>query len=317
MRTLPISADLLPQWAGLLAACEAIDNTGEHFGEADLAEFLIDPDMDLPRGSMSAWDGPEMVGDCLLQFRPSAQPVHQMRCYGDVHPQYRGRGIGSRLLAWAEGAAAELHTERYGARPLALEVQCQAGNARALRLFAQHGYREARRFYTMACDLSAPPPDRPVPEGVKIASFTPDLSADALLVRNEAFHDHWGSADTAPDRWELQIGSEAFRAEYSLLGTDDAGTPLSIVMCYEFDAATAATGHRDLHVWLVGTRRAARGRGIASALLARALAVARADGFVTASLGVDADSPTGAVGVYERLGFTVTRTRVTFLRSLR
>ena len=33
------------------------------------------------------------------------------------------------------------------------------------------------------------------------------------------------------------------------------------------------------------------------------LSQARAEGFDTASLGVDADSPTGALGLYERIGF--------------
>jgi ribosomal protein S18 acetylase RimI-like enzyme len=35
---------------------------------------------------------------------------------------------------------------------------------------------------------------------------------------------------------------------------------------------------------------------------------AKAAGFATASLGVDAGSPTGAVGLYQRIGFTVTDT---------
>ena len=46
-----------------------------------------------------------------------------------------------------------------------------------------------------------------------------------------------------------------------------------------------------------------RGRGLASALLARVLAAARDEGYRTASLNVDTANPTGALGVYERAGF--------------
>lgn len=317
MTTRPISPDLLPQWAGLLAACEAADHTGQHFSAADLAEILADPDIDPARGSLSVWHGPDMIADCLLQCRPTTAAAHQMRCYGGVHPAYRGRGIGSQLLPWAESAARSLHKERFGEQPLALEVQCEAASAGAMALFADHGYQEARRFHGMVCDLSGSRPDRPVPHGVRIAGFTGELAADALLVRNEAFRDHWGSIETAPERWQHHIGSVAFRAQYSLVGYDADGAPMSIVMCYEYDSATAATGRRDLYVALVATRRAGRGRGMASALLARALAAARKDGFESASLGVDADSPTGAVGLYERLGFRVASTRVTLSRDLR
>jgi mycothiol synthase len=60
----------------------------------------------------------------------------------------------------------------------------------------------------------------------------------------------------------------------------------------------------DLYICQVGTRPPWRKRGLAMALLAASLAAGAADGKTTASLGVDADSPTGAVTVYERLGFT-------------
>jgi ribosomal protein S18 acetylase RimI-like enzyme len=73
---------------------------------------------------------------------------------------------------------------------------------------------------------------------------------------------------------------------------------------------------RDLYIPLLGTRRAARGRGIASTLLARALTGAGAAGFTAASLRVDADSLTGALGLYERAGFTVEHTSITQLKHL-
>jgi ribosomal protein S18 acetylase RimI-like enzyme len=47
-------------------------------------------------------------------------------------------------------------------------------------------------------------------------------------------------------------------------------------------------------------------------LLAKVLAAAAQAGKSTAALGVDADSPTGAVGVYERVGFTVEQRAVTY-----
>ncbi len=48
----------------------------------------------------------------------------------------------------------------------------------------------------------------------------------------------------------------------------------------------------------------------------RALTGARAAGFTSASLGVDADSPTGALGLYQRAGFTVMLTSITHTKPL-
>jgi ribosomal protein S18 acetylase RimI-like enzyme len=80
--------------------------------------------------------------------------------------------------------------------------------------------------------------------------------------------------------------------------------PLGLVLGHEYDSHTQATGQRELHVPTVGTRRAGRKRGIATALLVASLRAAQSDGPVRASLSVDSDSPTGAVGLYERVGFT-------------
>jgi ribosomal protein S18 acetylase RimI-like enzyme len=46
-----------------------------------------------------------------------------------------------------------------------------------------------------------------------------------------------------------------------------------------------------------------RGRGVASALIARNLQLLKARGLTEAALSVDTENPTGALGLYERHGF--------------
>jgi ribosomal protein S18 acetylase RimI-like enzyme len=57
---------------------------------------------------------------------------------------------------------------------------------------------------------------------------------------------------------------------------------------------------------LLGVRRAWRGRGLASALLAEAMRRFKAGGMAHAGLGVDTENPTGALGLYTRMGYTPT-----------
>jgi mycothiol synthase len=300
----PIGPEHVRDWAALLAAIEAVEREDEHFGEQDLLEELSYPYSDFARGSVSVYDGDTMVGYCVLTAQSSADQVHEMRLWGGVHPAYRYLGLGGRLLEWAAAAAVPLHEERYPGKPLTLSGSCISRNGAAAALYAAHGYRQVRWFHGMTKDLVAALPDIPAPDGVEIAGFTPERSQDALLVFNEAFRDHWGSTENNAEQWAHHTREKAFRPAFSFLAY--AGRePLGVIIGYEYDAATAATGRRDLHIPLIGTRRAGRKRGIASALLFRALAEAKADGLTTASLGVDADSPTGALGLYERAGFTV------------
>jgi mycothiol synthase len=309
--TMADAADL----TGLLNAMEAVDHQDEHVSQDETLEEFSAPHRDLPRGSIAACDGGTMIGFGMLTVRMAADPVHEMFLSGGVHPDYRRRGLGGRILAWAEQAAPALHEQHFSGRPLSLYGHVQASNAGAVALYAAHGYTQPRWFRGMSRDLSAPLPEVAVPEGIEIAGFTTGRSPDAMLVRNESFRDHWGSVEYTEDGWAHFVEQQAFRPEFTFLAYGD-GQPLGLVAGMEYTADTEATGRRDLDVPLVGTRRAGRKRGIASALLTRAMTEARAAGFDTASLGVDADSPSGAVGLYERLGFTATGTWISQLKPL-
>jgi ribosomal protein S18 acetylase RimI-like enzyme len=111
------------------------------------------------------------------------------------------------------------------------------------------------------------------------------------------------------------LASAAFRPGLSFLAYEKA-EPLGMLVSRESEAYRVITGRRDVHIALVGTRAAARKRGIATALLLTTMAAARADGYDRASLDVDSDSLTGAVRLYEHLGFTVTSTWISYRKQL-
>lgn len=312
----PLSVDQVRAWAELYTAILVADADDDIMGEDDLAEEFADPQVDYARGSIAVYDGGTMAGYCIVQSKSEADPVHEMRASGGVHPDYRNLGIGSQLIEWSERAALELHDERFGGLPVALGFGSLAKNTSAGALFADHGYLPTRWFHQMTRDLSADLPGPATPDGVAIVGFADERSADALLIRNEAFRDHWASSDLTPESWTFYLAARAFRPEYTFIAYLD-GEPAGFVMTAEYEAYNKAKGIRDLYIPQVASRRAVRRRGIASALLTTALTAAKADGFDTATLDVDADSPTGALGLYERLGFVVRDTKIAHRKVLR
>lgn len=119
-------------------------------------------------------------------------------------------------------------------------------------------------------------------------------------------------------RLELSIGAlDSFRPQLSFLLRDAANGQIAGYLLSTFNEADLkATGVRDIHFSVIGTRREYRKRGVASTLIAHAVAQSRELGYQTASLMVDAENPTGALGVYERSGFECNRKYVTYNKVL-
>jgi ribosomal protein S18 acetylase RimI-like enzyme len=95
-------------------------------------------------------------------------------------------------------------------------------------------------------------------------------------------------------------------------GDEVAGLVLPMI----FPANNEASGIRRGWLDRVSVRRPWRRRGVAAALMAAALEALRERGMEVASLGVDADNPSGALGLYERLGFRVDRRSAAYRKAL-
>jgi mycothiol synthase len=311
----PLGRDAGRAWWTAIAAVQTADDDKDFIGADELAEEFDNPELDFERGSIAAFDGSTMAGFALFTRHQEAGTGYMTRLWSRVHPEYRGLGIGSRLLEWAERAAVPLHKEKSGDKPLSLVTSNFSTVTDALALLEACGYQHVRWFHSMTCDLTTRLPQACVPDGFEIVGYSSERQADALLVKNDSFRDHWGSAPTSEEAWAYQVGYHAFRPAFSFLayrGTE----PVGVLIAQEYDAYREATGSRELYIANLGVRKAARRRGLASALMVAAMRAARQDGCAQAGLGVDADSPTGALGVYERLGFVIRDTSISMIKPI-
>ena len=79
--------DDIPALARLLAAAEAVDRTGEHYNEADLAEEFANPDIELGKDIVGAFDGDELVGYFSVYPRSTDGSHHKFHVEGTVAPR--------------------------------------------------------------------------------------------------------------------------------------------------------------------------------------------------------------------------------------
>lgn len=312
----PIDKEDVAAWALLYAAVERADDDGENYDAEDLLEELGDPDLDLATDTLSLWAGDQMVGSAVIRCHPGAVETDRVPISGFVHPDWRRRGLGRRLVTWGAERASALHAERNPDVPGVLQIGGNVNTPGLAPLAAEFGMVPTRYFFSMECDLAQEIPAVSEPAGLPLVPFDPKWDEATRVAHNTAFLDHWGTNPRDSAYWKQWVtGARAFRGPMSFLALD-GDEVVSYALGHEYVADTEATGIRELYVGQVGTLREYRGRGLARTVLASALAAAKADGFERASLGVDAENPTGALGLYERLGFVVKRKFVSYNKPM-
>lgn len=221
-------------------------------------------------------------------------------------PEYTRRGLGTRILEFLESRAETLHHLQRPDLPGQLKLWIESTRAGTSALATSRDYRTWRWFIRMQRPMSVEVSEPDQVDGYRIRKYESQDAEPLRLACNEAFSDHWGSAPQDQERWRANyLESTSFRPDLTWVAVDADGQLAAFVMSSVFDAETQARGYVTGYVDRVGTTRAARGKGLASALLLHALQSYAEQGFTYAELGVDADSPTGAGRIYERAGFTV------------
>lgn len=235
---------------------------------------------------------------------------------GYVHPDHIGRGIGTYLLQWSiERGLQDVSLAPDGSR-VVLHQNTNTNNLAACQLFEQNGFRLVRYSYRMRIDLDTPV--RPVvPEGIAIRPFHPGEERAVFRVAYDSFKDHWGAADEPFEefarRWAYHLENDP-TYDPALWLVAAAGEDLvGVSLCYPYIEEDPGMGW----VGTLGVLRDWRKRGLGMALLQSSFAAFQERGLPRAGLGVDADSMTGAVHLYENAGMRVWRKNCTYEYELR
>ncbi|MFD1718716.1 GNAT family N-acetyltransferase [Georgenia deserti] len=226
---------------------------------------------------------------------------------GTVHPNWRGRGLGRELARWQVDRARQQLAGVDSDLPGSIGNFTEDHQDDVLALMARFGL-QTRRYFTEMEWHGGHVPDVAVPDDVRIVPFTRELSEATRHARNDAFRDHWGSQPTHEERWSQNlVDNEHFRPDLSRVVVEKAaGGPrvLAFAMASVDEENWAVRGWRVAYVDLIGVRRERRGQRLAPAVMAAQMRAVRDAGLDGTILDVDTENPTGALGLYERMGYT-------------
>jgi mycothiol synthase len=229
--------------------------------------------------------------------------------YGYVHPDYRGVGIGSYLVAWGERWTRDRMPQAQENARVVVQHYVNSANEGARRLLEASGYTPVRGIYVMEAGLAEAPPLPHWPPDISVRTFVPGKDERVVYEAvEEAFRDLWGRPRNPFERFVRETEKESFDPSLWFLAVE-GGEIAGVTLC----KTLAGEGWVDV----VGVRRPWRNRGLGLALLRHAFTEYHRRGTHRVSLSVDAESVTGAPRLYGRAGMRARESYIIHLKELR
>lgn len=301
--------------AQLLNKVSAADGKLTAQSDDELREWFESLHVELARDTLTAWADGTLIGAAYTLYVPSS--VRLVRCFieGGVDPQWRGLEVGRQLMTWAMSHAESLLRGSNNSLPKFIRATILDNNSTARGLVERFGMSAVRFDDELHISLASIAAIESVAD-IRMVGWDLARNEEARLVKNSAFEDHWGSAPIDPDNWAQQTTGFGSRLDLSFLALDERNEVVGLLLTHRYPADDALTVKKYALIDNIAVLRNHRGRGIASALITRALHAYKADSLDFANLGVDADNPTGAHRLYTKLGFKLLRRSVIYEREV-
>jgi mycothiol synthase len=268
-------------------------------GQVVLGADFVRDEWERPRFDLSsdAWVAVDREGTVVGYAQVTRDEAGVLESWGVVHPEHRARGVGSALLDRIERRVSDLAAASPSVR---FRHAVNAGDLDAAAMLRARGLRPVRHFWHMQIDLGGSPDPGAAPTGIQIASVGSRADLEAVhAVLDQAFAGDWGYHPEPFDRWlEEQANSPSHDPSLWLVARADGNA---------VGALTANVWDDGGWVGELGVVPSHRGRGVAIALLRRSFATFERLGCRRVTLNVDAENPTGATALYERVGMRVVR----------
>ncbi|MGB4594919.1 MAG: GNAT family N-acetyltransferase [Anaerolineaceae bacterium] len=305
----------------LVKLCDKLWQLGLHDGSLDFEYF---------KHSFAHLSNCDLSKDFLLA-RINGEPVGYLRHWWEsviadesrVHlttfwmlPEWLESPLGDFMINWAETRSLEvadtLSPVKGGDQ---IDLLTREEDKKKIQLLDAHGYKPLRYFFDMSRSLDGELPDEPLPDGLEVRPVLNSQVRQVWEASNEAFRDEWGATEPTEEFYLEFVGSYFTRPELWQVawdGDEVAGMVMNYMDTRQNDLDKRYRGYTEG----ISVRRPYRGKGVASALICRSMRMFKALNMTEVALGVDAENPSGALGLYTRLGYHPYRTQIWYSKLL-
>jgi ribosomal protein S18 acetylase RimI-like enzyme len=270
-----------------------------------------DPSQDL----LVAEIGDEMIGYSRCWWDLLEEGLYLYQHIGLEKPAWRRMGIGRALVQASERRLREIAAAHPAEAPKSFDRGTVDTEIGLEILLQQEGYAPIRYGYMMSRPTADPLPEAPMPQGLEVRPVSMAEVRKVMAAVNEAFRDHWGYREMTENdlnaflEWP-HLKPELWKVAFD--GDEVAGTVLNFVDPEENEQYGRKRGYTEE----ITTGRKWRKRGLATSLLVQSVQMFREMGFEETAHGVDSQNVSGALRLYERVGYKVRRRFTTYRKAL-
>jgi len=279
----PLRLDDAASVTAVMAAQELHDIGDVVIEETDIVSDWRRPSFDVGASTVGVFDGDTLVAYAEVSLEDRGDAA--------VHPDYRGRGLGTALAGWMQ--------QRARAKGLTVIGMPVATGSPGEELLTALGYRPRWNSWVLALPEGREIETQPLPEGYSITTAESAEERRATWTVVEDAFLEWSVRDrqTYEDFSAQVFDRPGFEPWNLRLVTDPSGDIVGVAYVV-LDTSSGCAFIDKLAV-----RRDQRHRGLARSLLADSFRVAREHGATRSELSTD--SRTGALSLYEKVGMEV------------
>lgn len=289
------------EWA---ASVEDVARTYRHLVNSD-------PDLDM---LMVEVDG-ELVGYGRVLWNQQNDGTRLYQHFAHLKPEWRGLGLRRAMVRHSEQRLRGIAATHPNDGERFFEAGAADTEQHWKSLLVSFGYEAVRWGFRMVRPNLEEIPELPLPEGLDVRPVEAAHYEPIRVALNEAFQDSWGATEFHVEwlrEWQDSPTFDPSLWQVAWDGDEIAGTVLPFIDQEENQLYGRKRGMTEY----ICTRRPWRRRGLARALIARALQAIKERGMEEAALGVDTQNLYGALHLYESMGYRPERSSAAYRKPL-
>ncbi|MEA3327726.1 MAG: GNAT family N-acetyltransferase, partial [Chloroflexota bacterium] len=229
-------------------------------------------------------------------------------------PEWREKGIEQAMMQWCEKRLIDIAGEHPKDSKRLFQTYSSAFKPTFNEILESLGYKAVRFFIEMSRMLEQIP-EAELPEDIDVRDVKEQDERKIWDANVEAFRDHWGFSPPTEEDYKSYMESKYWQPELWQVAWD-GDEVVSSVMNYIDHDYNKKFGRKRGWTENISTRREWRRRGIARALIVHSMHMHKAKGMTEVALGVDTNNPSGALKLYQNLGYEKDKTEMTYRKEM-